>query len=278
MRGDLVAHDHAGRGAIRELAGIAGADRLAFEHGLDLRQSFGGGIRTRAFVFIQRHLLVADLLRVLVDHRHLGRDRHDLVIEAAALQRGADSALALQAVLVLLVTADLVALGDHFRRLQHRHVHFRLHRHQLVVDGMEFVHVLVLNQADRLDASADRDLDAVEHHRARRDRDRLQAGSALPVDGGAGDGDRQSGADRTFAGDVHHHGALLHGTAHHNVLDFGAPHRFRHDMPRHGRAIGVVECAAIGFADAGTCGGNDYCLGHALNPFLGSRIALRVTC
>src|SRR5712671_3831803 len=198
LRGDLVAHDHAGRGAIRELAGIAGADRLAFEHGLDLRQSFGGGIRTRAFVFIQRHLLVGDLLRVLVDHRHLGRDRHDLVIEVAALHRGADSALALQAVLVLLVTADLVALGDHFRRLRHRHVHFRLHRHQLVVDGMEFVHVLVLNQADRLDASADRDLDAVEHHRARRDRDRLQAGSALPVDGGAGDGDRQSGADRTF--------------------------------------------------------------------------------
>src|SRR6266702_501368 len=36
LRGDPVAHDHAGRGAIRELTGIAGADGLALEHRLDL--------------------------------------------------------------------------------------------------------------------------------------------------------------------------------------------------------------------------------------------------
>ena len=116
-----------------------------------------------------------------------------------------------------------------------------------------------------LDAAADRDLDAVEHHRAGGNRDRLQAGGALPVDGGAGNGHRQAGADRPFAGDVHHHGALLHRAAHHHVLDLagrdaGAFHRFGHHMAGQGRTVGVVERAAIGLADASAGGGNDYCV------------------
>jgi len=127
------------------------------------------------------------------------------------------------------------------------------------------VHVLVLHQADGLDAAADRDLDTVVHHRACGDRDRLQAGSALPVYRGAGDRDRKAGADRALAGDVHHHGALLHGAAHHHVLDFagrnaGALHRFGHHMAGQGRTVGVVERAAIGLADASAGGGNDYCV------------------
>src|SRR5262249_35580402 len=51
--------------------------------GLIFCQPFGRGIGPRAFVLGQRHRLVADLLGVLVDHGHFGRDRHDLVIEAA---------------------------------------------------------------------------------------------------------------------------------------------------------------------------------------------------
>ena len=102
------------------------------------------------------------------------------------------------------------------------------------------------------------------HHRARGDRDRLQAGGALPVDGGAGDRDRKAGADRALAGDVHHHGALLHGAAHHHVLDLagrdaGALDRFGDHMAGQGRAFGIVERAAIGLADAGAGGGNDNC-------------------
>ena len=102
----------------------------------------------------------------------------------------------------------------------------------------------------------------------------------MPVDGGAGDRDRQAGADRALAGDVHHHGALLHGAAHHHVLDLagrdaGALHRFGHHMAGQGRAFGVVERAAIGLADAGAGGGNDNCFsGHAC-LFSGGRVELR---
>ena len=56
----------------------------------------------------------------------------------------------------------------------------------VVLDGVEFVGVVVLHHADRFAAAADRDLDAVEQHRPRRQRDRLQARRALPVNGGAG--------------------------------------------------------------------------------------------
>src|SRR6266849_336698 len=264
LRRDLVAHDHASRGTVRELAGIASADGLALEHRLDLGQPIGGRIGARSLVLRQGHLLVGDLLGVLVDDGHPGRDRYNLVVEAATLQRSADATLTFEAVLVLPVTADLVALGNDLRGLQHRHVHLRLHRHQLLVDGVEFVHVLVLHQADRLDAAANGDLDAVEHHRARGDRDRLQSGGALAVDGGAGDCNWEAGADRALAGDVHHHGALLHGAAHHHVLDLagrdaGALHGFGHHVSGQGRAIGVVERAARGRSDAGARGGNDYC-------------------
>src|ERR687888_138657 len=50
------------------------------------------------------------------------------------------AALAFERIFILLLAADLVAFGHDLRRLQHRHVHFRLHRHQLVVDGVEAVH------------------------------------------------------------------------------------------------------------------------------------------
>ena len=163
-RGDLVAHDHAGRGAVGELAGIAGADGLALEHRLDLCKSLRRRIGPRAFILGQGHPLIGDLLGIVIDDGHPCRERHDLVVEATALQRGADAALAFEAVLVLLVAPDLVAFGDNLGGLQHRHVYLGLHRHQLVVDGVEAVHVLVLHKADRLDAAADRDLDAVEHH------------------------------------------------------------------------------------------------------------------
>src|SRR5713226_7638487 len=58
-----------------------------------------------------------------------------------------------------------------------------------------------------------------------------QCASGLAVDGGAGDCNWEAGADRALAGDVHHHGALLHGAAHHHVLDLagrdaGALHGF----------------------------------------------------
>src|SRR5439155_92578 len=84
LRRNLVAHDHAGRGAIGELARIAGTDGLALEHRLDLRKTFSGSVRPRTLVLRQRYLLIADLLGILVDRGHFGRDGHDLVIKASA--------------------------------------------------------------------------------------------------------------------------------------------------------------------------------------------------
>ncbi len=91
------------------------------------------------------------------------------------------------------------------------------------------------------------------------------------------------GADRALARDVHHHGALLHRAAHHHVLDLagrdaGALHRLGHHMAGQRRAVGVVERAAIGLADAGARGGNDHCFsGDMLASLaLGGRVELRV--
>jgi hypothetical protein len=99
--------------------------------------------------------------------------------------RDSGAALAFEAVLILRHPADLVSVGHYLRRLEHGHVDLRLNCLQLIVDRMEEVEVIVLYQADRLDAARDRHLDAIEHHRPSREGNRLQPGRALPVDGGA---------------------------------------------------------------------------------------------
>ena len=200
-------------------------------------------------------------------------------LKLAALQGGAHAPLALQAVLVLPIATDLIAFGNDLGRLQHRHVHFGLHRHQLVVDGVELIHVLVLHQADRFNAATDGDIDTIQHDRSGRNRNRLQARSALPVDCGSCHGDRQSRADRALAGDIHHHGALLHRAAHHDVLDFvrrnvGALDRLCDHMPRHGRPLGIIEGAAISLADGRAGRGYDYCFSH-LSPLSWSKLTIR---
>src|SRR5262249_45444408 len=120
-------------------------------------------------------------------------------LKTAALKGGCGAALALEAVLVLALARNLVAFRDHFGVLEHRDIHLGLHRHEPVVDRVKLVHVLVLHEADRFDAAGHRDLYAIEHHRTRGDRDRLQARRALPINRRAGDGDWQSGADRALA-------------------------------------------------------------------------------
>src|SRR5258705_285401 len=151
--------------------------------------------------------------------------------------------------------------------------------HQLVVDGVELIHVLVLHQADRFNAATDGDIDTIQHDRSGRNRNRLQARSALPVDCGSCHGDRQSRADRALAGDIHHQGALLHRAAHHDVLDFvrrnvGALDRLCDHMPRHGRPLGVIEGAAISLADGRAGRGYDYCFSH-LSPLSWSKLTIR---
>lgn len=142
-----------------------------------------------------------------------------------------------------------------FGGVEHRHVDVALDRLERRIDGVEGVHLVVLDERDRLAATADRDLDAVEQHRASGERDRLQAGGALPIDGGAGGSHRQAGAQQRLAGDVAAGGALLHRRAHHHVLDLlrvdtGALHRVLDGVAEQCGTLGGVEGAAIRLAEA----------------------------
>ena len=83
---------------------------------------------------------------------------------------------------------------------------------------MEAVHLVGLHEADRLAATAEA-IDAVEDHRARGERDRLECRGALPVDGGGGDGHGEACAEQRLARDVAAGRALLQRRAHHDVLD-----------------------------------------------------------
>ncbi len=281
--GFLVAHDHGGAGTVRELAGVAGGDEAALADRLEAGETFGGGFRTRTLILRQRNFLEGNGAGRLVGHAHGGLDGSDLIVELAALLRGRGTALAFQRVFVLLLARDAITLRHHFRGVQHRHVDVGLDLHQFRIDSVELVDVIVLHQADRFTAATDSDLDAVENHRTRSERNRLQAGRTLPVDGGAADGDRKTGAQRRLASDVAAGGALLHRSAHDHVLDLlgidlGAGDGLTDRMSQQGRAFGVVERAAIGLADRGAGGGDDHCIGHDGLPcccgLRGSRILL----
>ena len=83
LLGELGAHHHAGRRAVGELARIAGRDEAALAHRLEAAQAFEVGVRAVALVALERDVLDAFRLGVLVDHLLLRRQRHDLVLEAA---------------------------------------------------------------------------------------------------------------------------------------------------------------------------------------------------
>src|SRR5438445_10709 len=115
-----AAHHHRRRGAVGELAGVAGGDAAALDRRLDLRYAFVGGVRPDAFVLGGRPLAHRLGAGILVDQLHLGGDRHDLVLEPARRARLCRAPLALHAEAVLLLARDLVAPRDVLRGLQHR--------------------------------------------------------------------------------------------------------------------------------------------------------------
>ena len=146
----LVAHDHAGAGAVGELAGVAGGDGKTFAaHGLEAGKAFSGGLGARTFVLRQGHFLERDGAGRLVGDRHLRGDRRELVLELAALLGGRGAALALQRIFVLLLARDAVALGDDLGGVDHGHVDLALDLEQRGILGVEAVHLVVLHQADR---------------------------------------------------------------------------------------------------------------------------------
>ena len=92
-----------------------------------------------------------------VDLLHLGRERHDLVLELAGLLRGGGAALALQRICILAFAADLVAFGDDLGGFDHRHPQRRLDLQQMLFGEVIEIHAAHLHQRDRFDAGADRD-------------------------------------------------------------------------------------------------------------------------
>ena len=250
----LVRHQHAGRGAVGELAGVAGGDELVVAaHRLELGEPFHVGVGAIALVALERDGALGDLLGLLVLDLHDRGHGYDLGIEPSGLLARRRALLAHQRVLVLALAADAVALGDDVGGLDHRHVECALVLGDPLVAVELGVHVH-LHEADGLEPAGHRDRHAVLRDAACSQSDRLQARGAEAVDGLAGRGHRQPGADGALAGDVAAGGALGIGRAHHHVLDIarldaGALDGVGDDVPAHVGAMGQVEGTAYGLAD-----------------------------
>src|SRR2546425_2233110 len=150
---------HAGRGAIRELGGVAGSDKLARTHdGLELGQRLVGRAAPVAGIGIDRDLALGHRLGFLVRHAHRGRARDDLVAVAAGDLSVFGLALALYREAVLRLAADAVARGHDVRSFDHREIHRRL----VLNDPGIRAGAAVFARADLRDA-----LDATGDHRRR---------------------------------------------------------------------------------------------------------------
>ena len=264
--GLLGVHDHAGGGSVGELAGVARGHAAALDDGAEASESLRGGVGAVAFVAFERDALVVGGTRFAVDDQLVGRDRNDLVVEAAGGLRGSGAALALECKRILRVARDVVAFGHDLRGLDHAHVDLRLALDEPGIFDHVSIEVLVLHKADRLQPARDDGGGAVDNHARRRDRDRLQPRAAIPVDRDARGLDRQAGAEDDLTGDVHAGGALAERAAHDHVVDLG----WVEARPLHGGGHGVgakrgagrrVEGAPIGLADRGARGRDDDRLG-----------------
>ena len=130
---------------------------------------------------------------------------------------------------------------------------------------------LLLDAGDRLDAARHHHRHPVDDHALGGKGDGLQPGGAEPVDGGAGSGDRKTGAQCDLTGHVPAGGALGQGAAHDHVLHLGRVdlctlHGSADDMSAQGRAVGHVEGASPGLCQTGAGGGDDDGVGHGALP------------
>jgi hypothetical protein len=223
---------------------------------------------------VDRDLLDGDLSRLAIADGLLDGAGDDLFGQPALLLGGGRPLLTLQGELVLHVARDTVPLRDDLGGLDHRHVDRRLSLQHDRVARPVLVHVLVLDQADRLEASRDDDRHAVGDDLLRRHRHAHQARRALAVDGLARHGDGQPRGDDALASHVVARGALLERGPEDDVVDLLGIELCTGDgladrEGRQGRALGVVERTAIGFADRCPGGRNDGGFPHLVLPFTG---------
>ena len=212
---------------------------------------------------------------------------NNLVVEAAGLLGGGGAHLRLQAVFVLGLTADAIAVGDGFRGVDHRHVQVRVHLDHARIGVAELVRMLVLNEADLLQATGHDRTHIVVDDLLGGGRDRHQAAGALTVDAHAGNAGRQTACETRLAADIVAGRALLQRRAHDAVVDLSGVDAGPLDgsadrIAGHGRRFEVVESTAIGFADRGTRSGNNRCFTHGAYPCFklncGGSAQLRFVC
>ena len=209
-RGFGFLHQDHGGGAIGKLRGVAGGDELPLLHHLAVGedrlqagQTLQRGLWPVALVLGYRDLLPAGFPGGLVGDQHLGGQRHDFIVEPASLLRRRGALLGAQRVFVLRLARDVVAVGDEFGGLDHRHVEAGDARPPGPDPARaERLMASVCTRRDDLQAAADSDLHVVVDDLFGRGGDRHQAGGALPVHGHAGDAVRQTGAQSSLAGDV----------------------------------------------------------------------------
>ncbi|SII95927.1 Uncharacterised protein [Mycobacteroides abscessus subsp. abscessus] len=272
-----VGHEDGGRGTVGELGGVARGDaRLLrgdprLEDGCELREPLERRLGAVALVLGQRDLLRGRLPGLLVENDLRRGQRDDLVVEAACLLRGGGALLRFEGVGVLVLAADPVAFGDDLSGREHRVVdpgNVLLEPRVLRPVG---VHVLVLDEGDGFDATADSDLLPVDDDLLRGGGDRHEARGALAVDGHAGDRDGQSRPQTRLTADVRRLAALLEGRADDDVINLGAFDTGAFDGVGDrvsGELLGlsVVERTAVGPPDRGSGGGDDDGIDHGVAP------------
>ncbi len=147
-------------------------------------------------------------------------DGHDFVFEFSGGDCGERLLVALVGELVHLLAGDAVVGRDALGGEAHGHVGAGVVVDEPGVDG-DFVaaegHV-----RHALGAAGDDDVRSAATDALCGERDGLQAGGAVAVDGHAGDGNRQTGAEAGDAGDVHSLLGFGHGAAEDDVFDLGA--------------------------------------------------------
>ncbi len=131
----------------------------------------------------------------------------------------------------------------------------RVRRQQMLVVGVEAVGAVARRPAHRLDARADHEILVSGADAHRRERDRLLARAAEPVQRDAGDRDRPAGIEHGHAADVVGVVAGVGTVAAHDVVDVGGiesdpvAETVEH-LPEHLLRVQVGEAALALLADA----------------------------
>src|SRR6266536_5139911 len=277
--GFLGLHQHGRGGAVGELRSVAGGDEFSFldalavlEHGFQAAQVVERGLWPVALVGRERDLALRGLPAGLVGDGHDARQRHDLGVEPPVALPLRCALLRLERILVLRLTADVVAFRDDFGGLEHGHVDRGnpLPPHRILTAPA--VDMFVLDQRDGLEPAPDGDFETIDHDLLGGGRNRHEARRALAIDAHAGNRGRQAGAHRALPGSVAAARPLLQGGTHDDIadrgrVDLGAFHGFGDDVPAQLLGLRIVERAAIGLADRGARGRDDDGFAHGFALF-----------